>query len=87
MIRNLILCLFLMVTVQAVEQSGLRRLRDRTVLEIGSKEEVSNILTSLWDNEGVANNGNRRRTEEMNRNDFFQRGLEDMMSLSLSLSM
>jgi hypothetical protein len=76
-----------MVAVQAVEQSGLRRLRDRTVLEIGSKDEVKNILSSLWDNEGVANNGNRRRTEEMIRNDFFQRGLEEMMSMSMSMSM
>jgi hypothetical protein len=77
----------MMVFVQANEQSGLRRLRDRTVLQIESTDEVANVLASVWGYDNNNNNNNKQREVEdsMDLKGFFDRNLQ--MSVSMSMSM
>jgi hypothetical protein len=82
MIRSMIILLFtLMVFVHATEQSGLRRLRDKTVLQIESNDEVAHVLASVWGSDS----NNKQRDADIDFKGFFERNLQ--MSVSMSMSM
>jgi hypothetical protein len=104
MYRTYLLLLCLAPWTMAIDFfPGLRRLRQKTVLEIQSQgtteqqqmEDVvaSNMVSKLWEVDGVVvsspDQNNRRTTG--NHNEFFAqeliRNLEYDMSLSLSLSL
>jgi hypothetical protein len=83
MMRSMIVSLIIssiLVIAQATEQTGLRRLRDRTVIQIDSKDEVSHVMASLWGADGK----NKQTVDEIDFKGFFERNL---MSVSMSMSM
>lgn len=84
---------------QQQQQVGLRRLREKKVIQIQSKDSASELLSSLWETEGILS-GNHRRNEERNLDaekrrvaslskfdyEIFGRDLAGHLSMSMSMS-
>lgn len=69
MFRNLVLMICLVLSVNAQDESGARRLRRNNVLEIQSQEHIADMVQSLWEVDGLE----------------FEAGRHLQMSMSMSM--
>lgn len=95
MFRSIIVFVIFIVSAQAIDIPGLRRFRQKTILEVDNVKVASpyEVMSSFWEVDGIASHSNNEKQITPNSvikiptNDLLFRELEHLMSMSLSMSM